>query len=61
MFKNMFAEGISCVIGTLFHELAGIFEGVIFLLLHYFCRCKMMYDAMLCNMISWYDANDVYA
>jgi hypothetical protein len=31
------AEGISCVIGTLFHELAGIFEGVIFLLLHYCC------------------------
>jgi hypothetical protein len=51
MFKNVSAEGISCVIGTLFDELADIFEGVIFLLLYCFCRCKMMYDVMLCNMI----------
>jgi hypothetical protein len=47
----IYDEGISCVIGTFFHEPTGIFEGAIFLLLHCFCRCKMMYDAMLCNMI----------
>jgi hypothetical protein len=35
--KNVSTEGISCVIGTFFHELTGIFEGAIFLLLHLFC------------------------
>jgi hypothetical protein len=50
MCKNISAKGISCVIGTFFHELTGIFEGAIFLLLHCFCQCKMMFDA-----------NDVYA
>jgi hypothetical protein len=59
--KNISAKGIPCVIGTFFHEPTGIYEGAIFLLLHCFSRCKMMYDAMLCNMILWYDANDVYA
>jgi hypothetical protein len=59
--KNISAKGISCVIGTFFHEPTRIFEGAIFLLLHCFCWCKMLYDAMLCSMIWWYDANDVYA
>jgi hypothetical protein len=59
LYKNISAKGISSV--PIFHELAGIFEGAIFLLLHCFCRCKMMYDPMICNMIWWYDANDVYA
>jgi hypothetical protein len=55
LYKSIFAKSIHCAT-TPFFMVRHIFSKEQLSFSTAFCWCKMMYDAMLCNMMRWYDA-----